>query len=126
MDQTIPKRTAGMISQGTDNPTKAVRDLDRVEFVRDAVHRCVTGSELRTIPEAFVSTIIRGGDAFQLAQIVVSCGLNRALRLACWRRRLRPCSGAEVEIVLHGGTEAVRISDSGRVRKRVVVIRVVG
>ena len=60
-----------------------------------------------------------------MTQVVVSHDLNRALRLAGRSGRLRACPGAEVEVVLHSGTEAVRVRDGGGIGERVAVVHAV-
>src|SRR5215213_463109 len=72
----------------------------------------MTRGEIRTVRELFVGAIVGGRYSFQLTQIIVGHCLNRALRLACGRRRLRARGHPKIEVVLDVGIETTGIGES--------------
>src|SRR5215212_5028818 len=110
-----------MATRRADDSAETVYHLNRISFISDIVYRRVASGVIRSIPEPLVRSIVRRGDALELAQVVISHRLDRALRLARRRRGLRARRGARVEVVLHVRTEAICIRNSRRISKRVAI-----
>src|SRR5690349_23550888 len=100
-----------MITGSTNDAARAVYNFNCIKLVREVVHCRIAGGVVCSIPETLVGAVVRGRDALQLAQTVVSDDLNRTLRLTGRSGRLRAGGGAEVEVVLHRGAEAVCVGE---------------
>ena len=110
-----------MITRRADHSAQTIHHLRSNTLISDVVHGGIARHVIRAIPETFVSAVVRGRDALELAQTVVSSSSGSrpatgppALATACASsRRSRSCIARRAE--------AVRISDRRGISKRVAI-----